>query len=261
MDVGRDLGALQGERMLLPRGVAGLVTLASSRLDVECRPPFWRAMSSDMRESLLPSSATLNRSLAAGEGWRGPAGGGALFTLTLFSKKLRREDTGFCKARSVSRRWHVQTRPKVYSSLGGSGLTMDEPSVLSSVLEGSITRLVSQHQGLLYRCSSTVQASFPLSAADVRGKGEGSRAGALHAARRCVDGRLGGRAQARWAGYTCSERRGVCRCRCVYVCAFVCIRGGFVNAAFQRRSVVGLGMGKTVAGQGTHNKLRRGASA
>lgn len=41
---------------------------------------------------------------------------------------------------------------------------MDEPSVLSSVLLGSMTLLVSRRQGLLYRCSSTVQASFPLSA-------------------------------------------------------------------------------------------------
>ena len=64
MDVGRGLGTLQGERIFLPRGVAGPFPLVSSRFDVECRPPFCRAISSDLRASLLPSSATASRSAA-----------------------------------------------------------------------------------------------------------------------------------------------------------------------------------------------------
>lgn len=95
MDDGRDFDMVHGDRRLLPRGVAGPVPLDSSKFDVDFRPPFWRAISSDMRPSLLLSSATANRSAAAGEGSRGLAGAEVLLAPRLFSKKLRREDTGF----------------------------------------------------------------------------------------------------------------------------------------------------------------------
>ena len=101
--------------------------------------------------------------------------------------------------------------------LGGEErLTMDEPSVLSSVLEGSITRVVSQRQGLMYGCSSTVQASFPLSAGSELWQSRGPRAGGPHAARRSLGGPSGRGARARGGG------RRVCGCESVAnECLFV----------------------------------------
>lgn len=96
MEVGRDFALLQGVCRLLPRGVVGPVTLRSARFCVEVRAPVSLGISSDMRPFLLLSSTTLSRSAAAeGEGWRGLAGVGFLFALSMFSKWLRREDTGF----------------------------------------------------------------------------------------------------------------------------------------------------------------------
>lgn len=97
MDEGRGLGMLHGDRIVLPRGVAGPVPLFSSKFDVELRPPFCRAISRDMRPLLRLSSTTVSRSVVAGDGCRGLAGAGGLVALRLlFSKKLRSEDTGFC---------------------------------------------------------------------------------------------------------------------------------------------------------------------
>lgn len=199
MEVGRDLGTLQGDRMLLPRGVTGPVVLFSTRFDVECRAPWWRAISSDMRPSLLVSSATARRSAARGDGCRGPAGAGVLLALRLFSKKLRREETGFCSPSdqsmvipghgfraALSLFWSLfKGQERAWSCRAGDGraLTMDEPSVLSSAREGSMALLVNRRQSLRYGCSSTVQGPFPLSADGVLGQGEDAwAAGGVHAA-------------------------------------------------------------------------------
>lgn len=79
-------------------------------------------------------------------------------------------------------------RAMALNCMVGKPLTMDEPSVFSSVLEGSMAVSVSQRQVLRYGCSSTVQALFPLSADCMFGKCRGPRAGDLHAARTGSDG-------------------------------------------------------------------------
>ena len=126
---------------------------------------------------------------------------------------------------------------------------MDEPSVLSSVLEGSITRLVNQHQDLLYRCSSTVQAPFPLSAADVGGKGRGGGAGSLHAA-----GTKGGHSG---AGHELGGRGTGGASDCLGVCCmYMYTQGGLSKLG--AATIRGPSNGEVGGPQGTHD-LRRGA--
>jgi hypothetical protein len=113
-------------------------------------------MSSDMRPScLLWSSGVASWFGVPGEGCPGGATvTGERFPLSMFSKWLRREDTGFYACCELP-----------FHSLGRlPSLTMDEPSVLSSVWRSMLlTSSFSQHQDQLYRCSSTAHKHFPLS--------------------------------------------------------------------------------------------------
>lgn len=98
MEEGRGFGLLHGACSVdLPRGVADTDPLYSERLGVDVRGPFSRGMSNDILPSvLLLSSGIRRRSVALGVGCLGGAAAGALFELSMFSKWLRREETGFC---------------------------------------------------------------------------------------------------------------------------------------------------------------------
>lgn len=97
MLVGLGLGLLHGMRMVFARGVTEPAPLMLVRV-WEVWFPSSLGMSRDMRPFALLSSATLRRSVGAGERCLGVAGvgGGALFALSMFSKRARRSDTGFC---------------------------------------------------------------------------------------------------------------------------------------------------------------------
>jgi hypothetical protein len=102
MDVGRGFGLLHGAaRSVLARGVTEPAPLRLVRLG-ELRPSCSLGMSRDLRLAiLLLSSATASRSFGAGERWRGVAVAvvEGLFALSMFSKRARRSDTGFCLGR------------------------------------------------------------------------------------------------------------------------------------------------------------------
>lgn len=98
IDDGLGLGVLQGaNRPVRPRGVMEPPLLASRNWDAVGRPPFSRGMSSDIRPSaLLWSSGMPRRSGVLGDVRRGVAGACVLLLEpSMFSKWLRREDTGF----------------------------------------------------------------------------------------------------------------------------------------------------------------------
>jgi hypothetical protein len=95
MDIGRGFGVLHGVGGALPRGVIEPWPLRSDMFGVELCALFSLGMSSDIRPSVLLSSRARR---PAGEACRGEAGAAALFALSMFSKWLRREETGFCCA-------------------------------------------------------------------------------------------------------------------------------------------------------------------
>jgi hypothetical protein len=106
MDDGRGFGLLQGARSVCDRGVTEPAPLRLVRLG-ELRPSCSLGMSSDLRPaSRLLSSATARRSFGAGERWRGVTGAVVedLFALSMFSKRARRSDTGFCIGRQRTAR-------------------------------------------------------------------------------------------------------------------------------------------------------------
>jgi hypothetical protein len=121
IEIGRGLELLHGVRMTLPRGVMEPLPVLSDKLGVELRPPFSLGMSNDMRPSVLFSSGA-RRPL--GEACEGVAGAGVLFALSMFSKWLRREDTGFCSAVNAhsNRMYTCRLRwtSRRYSSLEGT---------------------------------------------------------------------------------------------------------------------------------------------
>jgi hypothetical protein len=95
-DVGRGLERLAGVSNALPRGVAGPFAVESDKWDVDIRPGYSLEMSRDMRPSPLLCSSGIKRSGRSGvPGVRGVGGAGDLFELSMLSKWLRREDTGF----------------------------------------------------------------------------------------------------------------------------------------------------------------------
>lgn len=157
MDVGRDLGLLHGVFSVLPRGVAELTPLLSPRFNAGLRPPFSLGMSSDIRPFVhrLSSGMARRSAAAAGEGWRGVVGAGDLFALSMFSKWLRREDTGFC---SPVRLLSPMERPTHDGRAIGA--------LVGGTLHGE-SLLVNRHRGLLYRYSSTAERPFPLSAGGI----------------------------------------------------------------------------------------------
>jgi hypothetical protein len=103
MDDGRGFGLLHGIRTVLARGVIGPAPLRFVKLG-EVWSMCSLGMSNEMRPSvLLLSSETASRSVRAGERCRGVAGAGAgaLLTLSMFSNRARRSDTGFCSSWSA----------------------------------------------------------------------------------------------------------------------------------------------------------------
>ena len=107
MEVGRAFGVPHGERNpVLPRSVNDPVLVRSARFGVELRGLLSRGISRDIRpSSLLWSSGMRNRSGVLGVDCRGgPAVAvlGDLFEVSIFSKWLRREDTGFYEKCNVS---------------------------------------------------------------------------------------------------------------------------------------------------------------
>ena len=97
MDVGLGLGLLlHGACSDLPRGVVDPVPLKSEGLGLELYPLFSRGMSREILPSVrLWSSGMPSRSGAPTGCCRGLAGADCLFELSMFSKWLRSEDTGF----------------------------------------------------------------------------------------------------------------------------------------------------------------------
>ena len=162
MDVGRALGVLQGARKVDPRGVAGPVPPASIAVD-----DLSLGMSSDMRTSAGLSWSTVSRSAAPegegeGEVFRGVLGVFALFALSMFSKWLRRDDTGFCVGNG-----HY-TSSHTHEIAGEGGDCLRWRSHLCCPRRVGPWRLclclpVSQRLGLGGRCSSTAEEPFPLS--------------------------------------------------------------------------------------------------
>jgi hypothetical protein len=97
MDVGLGFGLLHGMRRVFDRGVTEPAPLRFVRLG-DVRSVWSLGISSDMRPSALLLSSTASRSAGAGERCCGVAGAGAeaLFAFSMFSKRARRSDTGFC---------------------------------------------------------------------------------------------------------------------------------------------------------------------
>ena len=108
IEVGRAFGVPQGERNpVLPRRVTDPVAVKSAKFGVELRGLFSLGMSKDiLPSSLLWSSGMRNRSGVLGVDCRGgPAAGamGDLLEVSIFSKWLRREETGFYERNHVSK--------------------------------------------------------------------------------------------------------------------------------------------------------------
>ena len=103
------------------------------------------------------------RSGVLGDVSRGVAGAGELLLApSMFSKWLRREETGFCAACQ-------ELRTPLYEGIWAQKLTMDEPSVLSAAGRSMLKPLASASTGI-----GCVDAHRPPRARTIRGWGRDS---------------------------------------------------------------------------------------